>query len=188
MPKITEPKFDLGALLSDNKQLDSFISKTKDLILYQIRKIGGTEEDAKESHAEAICILLNLHERGKLDIQKSVYAYLKIIASRLFIKSRRNFNTKTLPDVPLDNIEIEAIDEEIIVNERKIFIQKKIESLGKVCKELLNFCWSYPKPDMETVAKQFNWSNENVASVRKNECINRFIELVKSDPTYKQYI
>lgn len=185
--KYTDQEY-LSAIRSgDPIILKSLLVVTKKIIAQIVYTENGTMEDIHEVQSSVLEILFTLDRNSKLDISKSLMAYVHTIATRYFAQiKRKRGNLNLIKEVEM--VQEFGFEQELIEMERMNFFKGKLKLLKEGCKDLLEFCWSNEDATMQDVAKNFNWASENVASVRKFECTKKLIRLVKADKLYNEYL
>lgn len=145
----------------------------------QVKRLGGTSEEAKDVFHDALLIYMERKASGKLNIQTSVKAYLLGITRILWLHSRdRNFSA--LPEEVENYVEEEQGSSE---EEKNLFHYLAIA--GEKCMQLLK-AFYYDELGLREIARHFGFNGIRSATVQKNKCIQKIRNEVKKMKTYEE--
>lgn len=155
-------------------------------MLGYIKRHGGNENDAKDTFQESLMVIFKLIQSEQLDIKTDFGSFLNGIAKRIWLNKIRqdsihsrfvtSSNPETFEDHPSD-VELEG---EMELN----LIRKHIVKLGEECRKVLMM--SAEGISNEEIAEKMGYKSEKIVRTKKYKCKEALIQLIKSDPQFKQ--
>ncbi len=137
-----------------------------------ITKNNGSDDDAKDIFQETIIVLLEKLPKDDFNLTSSLKTYMFAISSNLWLKRLRDSNkiVKTELDIYekyLTDYEEAESDSDESTMERALNVFKKVTNK---CKVLLTAIF-YDKKSIETVTKEFGYTNKHNAQNQKFKCL-----------------
>lgn len=148
---------------------------------WAMRRYRCTEHLADDVFQEAMIALYENIRKGKLTkLSSSVKTYIFAVGKNLLLgrlKSKHH-QTLTTDEFPLHEQDT-AIGplEKLKLNDRAEALAEALDQLGEPCSTLLRLFY-YHRYSMEAIARELNYSSDNVAKVQKVRCLNRLREIV----------
>lgn len=163
-------------LLRSGKRTKAFtkLYKSYPTIEQLICSKGGNKEDAKDIFQEALYIFYTKATRPDFVLSSAISTYLYSVCRFLWKDEWQKRNRQVVKNYP---IEINAVEQEEIhailqKEERYRVIEKVLNVIGERCKSLLRFFY-VQQYSMKEIAKQMNFSSENVAKTQKYKCLEK---------------
>lgn len=144
----------------------------------QIKRMGGTLEDAKDVFHDALLIYLERKATGQLQIHTSVKAYLLGITKILWLHSRKQYFSP-LPE------EVESFVQEEQQESEEKNITDYLMFAGQKCLQLLK-AFYFEQLSLKDIASQFGFNGVRSATVQKYKCIQKIRTEVKNMNVYEQ--
>lgn len=144
------------------------------------------EEDLKDIYQDAIIVLFENAQKGKLDNLKcSLKTYLFSIGKyMIFDRSRRNLKTfNPEDDYVFEKHDYSSIDQVMGDNTISLYQQKLLRNfnlLGEKCQEILNLFY-YKSLTIDEIVQVQGYENKNVVKSQKSRCLKSLKELVNKE-------
>ncbi len=143
----------------------------------------GTVEDAKDLFNESLKIVY-LQGKDGLQLHSSFIGYFKTICKRRWInelKRRKRF-TPEVEDQP-EAVSDENLGKSIVEQEKQLLFRKHFQRLPDRCRQMLEL--SFEGLNYREVSEKIGL-NYSFVRRRVNECIQKLMETVKSDPIFRE--
>ena len=150
-----------------------------------ILKNSGTVFDAQDIFQDAIVLTYQKLKSGSLHLQCSLATYIFAVSRNMWMNALRKRKKVLTWDVPLeisDDLQQDILDELQRKQQQRVY-QKYFLTLGKDCQELLRHFFG--GKSMRDIADLMNYSS-GYARKKKFECKKRLIEMLESDPLFKE--
>lgn len=151
-----------------------------------VRKRGGEKEDAEDILQDAIRILILNVRQGKSPLRGTIEQYLLGICRNLwFGRFREKEKQAKLREGASDEEQIEFGTPEslLISDDQQAQLQELLGQLSEACREvLLQWQMGY---SMKEIAAKVGYKSEGVARKKKHQCLNRLIQLLEEQPSWK---
>lgn len=145
-----------------------------------VAKRGGTFDEAKDIFQDAVVIFYEKTAGGTLQIRQSADAYITGTAKFLWLKNRRELESRQR----FNSVSPETPEETL--SEKRIL--RFLETAGQKCMQLLQAVY-YDKLHMSEIARRFGYSGERSATVQKHKCLKKVRETVKQKSlTYEDFL
>lgn len=135
-----------------------------------------TDDEAAEVYQKSFSILYYNVRDGKLTaLSSSLETYLLGIGKRVFLEL---FRQKRRQGAPLEEAEmVEAPDvpnylRSQALDERQRLVDQLLERVGEACAKVLRLFY-FSKYNMEDIAEEMGYSNDDVAKKKKYECLQK---------------
>lgn len=142
-----------------------------------IRRMGGTQEEAKDLFHDALLIFLERERAGSLQLRTSAQAYLLGVTKILWLHNRK----QPLDDLP-EEVE-QYIYEEQAPPEGEKQLLDYLQLAGQKCLQLLQSFY-FEHRNLEDIAQRFGFSGVRSATVQKHKCLQKIRTLVKKMNSY----
>lgn len=150
-----------------------------------IRDYGGTEDDAKDVFQDAVIVLYEKAQDPGFQLT-SKFSTLFYGICRNIWRSRmqkKSSSELTIPEdakyISDDSAEVDLLQ----VGRNKLFY-RALRQLGEDCQKLLQLF--FQKQSMEEIAQAMGFASEGYARVRKSQCKERLVVLIKNDPEFRE--
>ena len=150
-----------------------------------ILKNRGNLDDAYDVFQEGMQMLFREVTTKEFVIRTGLNNWLFMVCRNVWLK-KLNKNAKIQVTSEADNDLISEEDTEgmMMDNERKQLYLKKFQQLSDGCQKVLTLF--FQKIKMSEIAEKLNYKNANVVKKKKSECQKRLIQMVQSDPLFKE--
>ena len=153
---------------------------------------SGSEEDAEDIFQEALIVVYQKTAHPDFELTSSFKNYFYGVSKVLWLRKISGFslseesldNSKvfTSPEIAEDDTKRELqIDKDIL---KHGLYQKYFLQLGAECQEILKL--SMKKVSIKEISEKTGFT-PNYVKTRKSMCRKKLIELIKTDPQYKNY-
>ncbi len=180
----------LSAILSgDRLALEQLYREQFPIIRNLLREYGGSEADAKDIFQDAVLVMYKKAQQPDFQLTSQFSTFFYSVCRNLWL-SRRSKKSAT-SEVTISEDAKYTADEtspeaELLQVERDNLFWRAFRQLGEDCQKLLELF--FQKLPMETIAVQMGFGSEGYARRRKLQCKDRLVELVKSNPAYRELI
>ncbi|MCP9768447.1 RNA polymerase sigma factor [Lacihabitans sp. LS3-19] len=149
---------------------------------------SGTREDAEDVIQETFLAVLQIIQNDKFKGESSLKSFLYSVAKNIWLvkikkqNAERNRANIWIEDKP----EFEAdINEQIKKNEALELISNVLDSLGSVCKNILNKYY-YENLSLKEILPFTDFENEQVLRNKKSKCMKTLTEKLEQHPKMKE--
>jgi RNA polymerase sigma factor (sigma-70 family) len=174
MKDLTDQETFLGLKSSDNHAYEILYKFYYPSVRHFILKNNGSIDDAKDVFQETICVLLEKVPKDDFNLTSSLKTYIFAISSNLWLKRLRDSNKIVKGDVDLYEkylTDYEEAETEIHqANTNKALNIFKIITVK--CITLLKAIF-YDEKNIETVTKEFGYTNKHNAQNQKFKCLEQ---------------
>jgi RNA polymerase sigma factor (sigma-70 family) len=164
----------LGLKSKDNKAYEILYKFYYPSVKNFITKNNGTEDDAKDIFQETVLVLLEKVPKDDFNLTSSLKTYIFAISSNLWLKRLRD--SHKIVRTELDIYEKYLTDyEEAETDANQSIIKRALDAFKKVtnkCKVLLTAIF-YHEKNIETVTKEFGYTNKHNAQNQKFKCLEQ---------------
>ncbi|MEZ4826117.1 MAG: sigma-70 family RNA polymerase sigma factor [Bacteroidia bacterium] len=149
-------------------------------ILHLIRNCGGSTADGEDVFQEAIMVVYGKIISGAPVLHSCLYAYLKTVSVRIWLKRLRKLKREYFPAI-WDDTMMGIPPENPEETESAGWISRILPHLSPACREVL-FAAVWENKPMRTICNEMGYGNEQVARNKKHRCINYLRKLFYSIP------
>ncbi len=178
----------IKALLDNDKELlqqmyRTFLPRIELLIV----KNGGTKNDSWEVFQEAIVVILKMAKAEDFTLTSSFYTLLYGVCRNLWGNelSKKRRKEVTLSDTFTFKSEVNlerSLDE---VEQMELY-KEKFTQLREKCRQLLTLFFDGHK--FKEIAKRVGYASDLAARKEKHKCQKHLIEMIQTDPRYKELL
>lgn len=145
----------------------------------------GTDDDAKDVFQDATIVIYEMAQKPDFRLT-SKFSTLFYGVSRHIWMSRRQKKTNLEVTIPEDAkyIPDDSYHFDTLQVERGNLFYKALRHLGQDCQKLLELFFQNHK--MEEIAQKMGFASEGYARVRKSQCKDKLVEMIKKDAAYKE--
>jgi RNA polymerase sigma factor (sigma-70 family) len=176
-----------GIQQRDHNTLSDVYRKYYPLVFGYIKKHGGLETDAKDVFQESIIVIYNLIQADQFEIKTDFGSFLIGVAKRIWLKKIRRDTIHerfVAYSVPTETTEDHPSDVELEGEMELALIRKHILNLGEECQKVLMM--SAEGLSNEEIAEQLGYKSEKIVRTKKYKCKEALIQMIKSDPEFKE--
>ena len=152
-----------------------------------IRSNSGSADDAIDIFQDAIVILCKQVKTGKYDTKYDVSGFLFTVSKNLWINKVKKQSRMVSLEKQEETIHQYDFTADIITNEKSRTLKEMIRKLGEKCFELLHLA-VYQQLDSDEICKIMGFATINAVKTQKYKCKQKLLELIESDPSYKEVI
>ena len=148
-----------------------------------IQEHGGSEDDAQDVFQDAVIVIYEKAQRPEFQITSKFSTFLYSVCQNLW-RSRQQKKSAaeiTIPDHAKYIVDDSSQVDFLQVERGKLFY-KALRQLGADCQKLLELF--FQKRSMDDIAQAMGFASEGYARVRKSQCKDRLVELIKNDPEF----
>ncbi len=174
MKSQTDQQTFLGLRARDNHAYEILYKFYYPSVRNFILKNNGTADDAKDIFQETLCVLLEKVPKDDFTLTSSLKTYIFAISSNLWLKRLRDSNKMVKSDVDVyekyltDYEEAEAdIHESNAARAMNVF-----KIITNKCITLLKAIF-YDEKNMDSVTKEFGYTNKHNAQNQKFKCLEQ---------------
>ncbi len=194
VPCITQPF--VVKTLEDSNYIPAILSGDRTLIprMYAqlfpairqlVKEHVGTDDDAKDIFQDATIVIYEMAQKPGFQLTSKFSTLFYGVCRNLWM-TRRQKKTNlevTIPEdakyIPDDALEIDSLQ----VERGKLFY-KALRLLGDDCQKLMELF--FQKRSMEEIAREMGFASEGYARVRKSQCKDRLVALIKKDSVFPE--
>ena len=149
---------------------------------YEIRKNGGTEQDAADIFQEAVLIVIDKVKTGELRGESNIKTFLLGVVRKLWLFERRTRSRRTEREQYYTNLEQDPTQDpdRHFTNTNNDAIKIVFKEVGDLCTKILTGVY-YEKKSMKELLPQFNFENEQVLRNRKARCIKKLKKILSEN-------
>lgn len=150
-----------------------------------IQEHGGSEDDAKDVFQDAVMVMYEKAQRPDFQLTSKFSTFLYSVCQNLW-RSRQQKKSAlelTIPDHAKYIID-ESSQLDFLQVERGKLFYKALRQLGADCQKLLELF--FQKQSMDEIAQAMGFASEGYARVRKSQCKDRLVEIIKKDPEFPE--
>jgi len=161
------------------------------VIFPKIRKYilanSGSADDALDIFQDAIVVLCKQVRAGKFDNRYEVEGFLFTVCRNLWInKAKKESRMIALKDQEIHDTEHD-FTHDIITHEKAHTLKEMIRKLGEKCYQLLQLA-VYQQTDNSEICTIMGFATVNAVKTQKYKCKQKLLEIIKSDPSYREVI
>lgn len=175
-----------GIRTKNNKVLQLIYAENYPLIKSYIQRKNGNSHDAEDILQESLILIFKKVSTNGITLESSFSTYLFSVCRFLWLreleKRKLEFSDELEQDL-IEKIDIDLIDDPDKF-EKQSLIQKCLLKLDPECRMLLMMY--YDNAPMEDISENLGFSNNARTRKKKFNCKKKLIELIKSDPLYKE--
>lgn len=178
-------KYIEGIRKKDSKVVQEIYNFFFPAIETYILKNRGSQDDAHDVFQEGMQMLYHEVTTKDFKIKAGLNNWFFIVCRNIWYKK---LNKKAKQPVTIseeiDLKSVEDTEEMIIANERKQLYLSKFKLLSEKCQQILSLFFDRTK--MAEIAVKLGYKNANVVKKKKSECQKKLIQLIQSDPLFKE--
>lgn len=148
---------------------------------------GGTKEDARDIFQDALMIIFQKAQEGKLELTSSFYTLLYGISRKLWRNKLRKKGNKEVTFPKEETLStFEDLEERMIQEEKGKIFWTAFRKLGEDCQKVMTYF--FEKRKMEEITKLMGFSSVSYSKKRKFQCKEQLIKLTKSDERFGEML
>lgn len=154
----------------------------EDIVKY-ISNRNGSADDGADIFQEAILQFVEIVKAGKFQGKSSIKTFLFAISKNLWrqeLRSRERRNKRELMFDGTGALQAPEADERWFHKDRQKAIEKLYETVGEVCRNILQGFY-YEELTMKELLQKFNYENEQVLRNRKSLCLKKIKTALEQD-------
>ena len=163
---------------NDSKATEAIYKDNFNMVQTLILNNNGSYDDARDIFQEAMIALYEKAQSESFVLTCKINTYVYSICRRLWLKRLQQLGRYTNQIDSLE--ETVAVEEDLEVHEKRnvefAIMDRAMNSLGEPCKSLLEGFY-VKKQDMQTLAKEFGYTNADNAKTQKYKCLMRLKKL-----------
>ena len=181
--QIVKAEFNEQALLkglanNDSKAIETIYKENFTMVQAFILNNNGSYDDARDIFQEAMIALYEKAKSESFVLTSKINTYVYSICRRLWLKRLQQLGRYSNQ---VDGFEETVqVEEDLEVHEKRntefAIMDRALNSLGEPCKSLLEGYY-VKKLDMQTLAKDFGYTNADNAKNQKYKCLIRLKKL-----------
>ena len=146
---------------------------------------GGTREDAKDVFQDAIVLIFEKAEQGKLQLTSNFYTLLAGICRKLWANRLRKKSGNEVTFSGDETFINQMVQEEDVtkVEQGQVF-WAAFKKLGADCRKIMQMY--FEKKSMEEITKKMGFKSVSYSKKRKFQCKEKLVQLVKKDQRYQE--
>lgn len=163
-----------GLAKNDSKAIETIYKQNYNMVQSLILNNNGSYDDARDIFQEA---MIALYEKAKLEsfvLTCKLNTYVYSICKRLWLKRLQQLGKYTNQIESLE--ETVSVEEDLEIHKKRnaefAIMERALNSMGEPCKSLLEGYY-IKKQDMQTLAKEFGYTNADNAKNQKYKCLMR---------------
>jgi len=146
-------------------------------------KFSMEDDEILDVYQDSIIVLYNRLKKGDLELIKdSLQAYLFGICKNLMLKKTAK-NKKIQLSENMNDYLIKSFDLELYhkmdMDHQKSIVSSGLSQLKDNCRRII-YLFYYHRFSLESIKDEMDYSSVDVAKSRKNQCLNKLRELLKS--------
>jgi len=165
----------------DESALDYIYRKYYKMMVRLVTSNQGTEEEAKDIFQEALLVLWQKANRGKLVLTSKISTYIYSICLNLW---RKELDKKSR--TYQDNDQSKSYTNNYESDELSRVVKENIQKLGDSCKKILMYYY-FDGMSMEDITKKMNFANSETTKTKKYKCKRKLDILIRKRYTYKDF-
>ncbi len=167
-----------------NQALRFLYKNVQPKITNWIKQNNGDEDEAQDIFQDSVLAFYQYVIDGKFREENSIEGFIFSIARNKWINRVKKRNKESL-ELPKNISVSESYGQNSVFRSKEI--EKLLNQLGEVCKELLTYSIFY-KMTMEDIAIRMNYSSENAAKTKNYKCKQRLVKIVKDKKNLKDIL
>ena len=150
-----------------------------------IQEHGGSEDDAKDVFQDAIIVIYEKAKQPDFQLTSKFSTFLYSVCQNIW-RSRQQKKSSAELTIPehAKYIADESFQADFLQVERGKLFYKALRQLGADCQKLLELF--FQKRSMDEIAQAMNFASEGYARVRKSQCKDRLVDIIKNDPAFQE--
>ena len=176
----------LPAILSgDRAALKQMYAALFPIIRGLIRDYGGSEDDAKDVFQDAVIVLYEKAQQSDFQLTSKFSTFFYGVCNNLWRsrQQKKSASEVTIPD-HAKYIADSSAEVDLLQVERGKLFYRALRQLGGDCQKLLELF--FQKRNMDEIAQEMGFASAGYARVRKSQCKDRLVELVKNDAEFPE--
>jgi RNA polymerase sigma factor (sigma-70 family) len=148
-----------------------------------VKDYGGSEDDAKDLFQDAVIVLYEKAQKPDFQLT-SKFSTLFYGVCRNLWRSRQQKKSASEITIPEDAkyIADDSAEIDVLQVDRNKLFYRALRQLGADCQKLLQLF--FQKQTMEEIAREMGFASDGYARVRKSQCKDRLVSLIKNDPEF----
>lgn len=162
----------IGLKSKDNKAYEILYKFYYPSVKNFICKNNGSEDDAKDIFQETILVLLEKVPTEDFNLTSSLKTYIFAISSNLWLKRLRDSKRIVKTELSIYEKYLTDYEEAEVDNSISNRLAKVYRKVTGKCKTLL-YAIFYDEKNIETVTKEFGYTNKHNAQNQKYKCLEQ---------------
>jgi RNA polymerase sigma factor (sigma-70 family) len=167
-----------GLANNDSKAVETLYKEHFGMVQHFVLNNNGSYEEARDIFQEAMIALYEKAQSDNFVLTCQIKTYVYSICRRLWLKRLQQLGKFSQPMDGFD--EVVAVEEDLEEHEKRnaefAIMDRALNSLGEPCKGLLEGYY-LKKMDMNSLAKDFGYTNADNAKNQKYKCLMRLKKL-----------
>jgi RNA polymerase sigma factor (sigma-70 family) len=167
-----------GLALNDNKAIETIYKQNYSMVQSFVLNNNGSYDDARDIFQESMIVLYEKAKTESFVLNCKINTYVYSICRRLWLKrlqqqSKFSNNLESIEETVQVDEDLEQHQQR---NNEFTIMERSMSSLGEPCKSLLEGYY-LKKLDMQSLAKEFGYTNADNAKNQKYKCLMRLKKL-----------
>ena len=167
-----------GLALNDTKAIETIYKDNFAMVQSHILHNNGSYDDARDIFQEAMIALYEKAQSESFVLTCKINTYVYSICRRLWLKRLQQLGRFTNQIDSLE--ETVQVEEDLEIHEKRNadfeIMHTALSSLGEPCRSLIEGFY-IKKQDMQTLSKEFGYTNADNAKTQKYKCLMRLKKL-----------
>lgn len=163
-----------GLAKNDSKAIEAIYKQNYNMVQSLIVNNNGSYDDARDIFQEAMIALYEKARSESFVLTCKLNTYVYSVCKRLWLKRLQQLGKYTNQIESLK--ETVSVEEDLEIHKRRnaefVIMERALNSIGEPCKSLLEGYY-LKKQDMQTLAKEFGYTNADNAKNQKYKCLMR---------------
>lgn len=163
-----------GLAKNDSKAIETIYKQNYNMVQSLIVNNNGSYDDARDIFQEAMIALYEKARSESFVLTCKLNTYVYSVCKRLWLKRLQQLGKYTNQIESLE--ETVSVEEDLEIHKRRnaefVIMERALNSMGEPCKSLLEGYY-LKKQDMQTLAKEFGYTNADNAKNQKYKCLMR---------------
>lgn len=176
----------LSAIINcDRAILTKMYVRLSPLIRKLVLDHGGSEADAKDVFHDAVIVVYEKAKQPGFELTSKFSTFFYGICRNIWLsrQQKKSASEVTIPD-DAKYISDDSHEIDLLRIERSNLLYKSLRQLGEDCQKLLELF--FQKKSMKDIAREMGFASEGYARVRKAQCKDRLVELVKNAAEFSE--
>ncbi len=167
-----------GLALNDSKAIETIYKDNFTMVQSFIINNNGSYDEARDIFQEAMIALYEKAQSESFVLTCKINTYIYSICRRLWLKRLQQLGRYTNQVDGLD--ETVSVEEDLEIHEKRnadfAIMERALNSLGEPCRSLIEGFY-IKKLDMQSLSKEFGYTNADNAKTQKYKCLMRLKKL-----------
>lgn len=176
--ELLEQNLLIGLTKNDSKAIETIYKQNFSIVQSLVLNNSGSYDDARDIFQESLITLYEKASQEGFALSCKISTYLYSVARRLWLKRLQHLGKFI---TSMDNLEeTVSLGDDIEIHQKRDndyeIMERALSSMGEPCKSILEGFY-IKKMDMQTLAKEFGYTNADNAKNQKYKCLIRLKKL-----------